>query len=238
MNDHDLVDTGEMYLKAVLELEEEGIPAMRARLAERFGQSGPTVSQTVERLRRHELLDLAADRRVILTGTGRERAVAVMHKHRLAEVFLEQVVRLDWQMLHVEACRWEHVMSDRAAQLIDEHLGHPRFSPYGNPLAAGDGPQVESLAQCAVEVGGPASVRIAWIGEPLQAEPDVLRELSSQGLKPGTSLMVTGSRPTGVDLIGDRIGTLQVAPEVARHLFVTPLRAAQEEPGGTTTAAL
>ena len=45
----DLIDTTEMYLRTILELEEEGIVPMRARIAERLEHSGPTVSQTVAR---------------------------------------------------------------------------------------------------------------------------------------------------------------------------------------------
>ena len=51
----DLIDTTEMYLKTVLELEEDGVVPMRARIAERLGQSGPTVSQTVARMERDGL---------------------------------------------------------------------------------------------------------------------------------------------------------------------------------------
>jgi len=233
MNEHDLVDTGEMYLKAVLELEEEGVPAMRARLTERFDQSGPTVSQTVERLRRDGLLDLGSGRRIVLTEAGRSQGTAVMRKHRLAEVFLERVVGLDWEMLHVEACRWEHVISDRTAQLIDDLLERPRVSPYGNPIGGnriGTEPQVERLDRCMVEPDGTTSRRIAWIGEPLQADPDRLRELAERGLKPGVSLMVTGQPPGGVDLIGDRIGTVRLPAALARHVFVVALGAASPDP--------
>ena len=53
---NDLVDTTEMYLSTILELEEEGVAPLRARIAERLRQSGPTVSQTVARMERDGLL--------------------------------------------------------------------------------------------------------------------------------------------------------------------------------------
>ncbi|ODA90176.1 hypothetical protein ATY41_11080 [Leifsonia xyli subsp. xyli] len=89
----DLVDTTEMDLKAVLELEEEGAVAMRARLAECFGHSRPIVQQTVSRMQRDDLLVIEADRRLRFTDRGRARAMSVMRKHRLAEVFFDRVVR-------------------------------------------------------------------------------------------------------------------------------------------------
>src|SRR5437660_1039315 len=108
----DLIDTTEMYLRTIFELEEEGIVPLRARIAERLGQSGPTVSQTVARMERDGLLAVSGDRHLELTGAGREKATRVMRKHRLAERLLLDVIGLEWEDVHVEACRWEHVISE------------------------------------------------------------------------------------------------------------------------------
>ena len=70
----DLIDTTEMYLRTVLELEEEGITPMRARIVERLHHSGPTVSQTVSRMERDGLLSVAPDRSLQLTAAGRSTA--------------------------------------------------------------------------------------------------------------------------------------------------------------------
>ena len=85
---NDLIDTTEMYLRTIFELEEEGIVPLRARIAERLNQSGPTVSQTVARMQRDGLLVVSDDRHLELTDLGRDRAIAVMRKHRLAERLL------------------------------------------------------------------------------------------------------------------------------------------------------
>ena len=136
---NDLIDTTEMYLRTIYELEEEGIVPLRARIAERLNQSGPTVSQTVARMQRDGLLVVSDDRHLELTEEGREHAISVMRKHRLAERLLLDVIGLDWRDVHVEACRWEHVMSDQVEQRLVELLGHPQLSPYGNPIP-GPGP--------------------------------------------------------------------------------------------------
>jgi DtxR family Mn-dependent transcriptional regulator len=96
----DLIDTTEMYLRSVLELEEEGMTPLRARIAERLGQSVPTVSQTVARMQRDGLLTVTGDRRIQLTPHGREVATRVMRKHRLAECLLADVLGLDWHLVH------------------------------------------------------------------------------------------------------------------------------------------
>lgn len=130
----DLIDTTEMYLRTILELEEEKIVPLRARIAERLHHSGPTVSQTIGRMERDGLVVVTGDRHLELTDHGRRRAVEVMRKHRLAERLLSDVIGLDWAFVHDEACRWEHVMSERVERRIYELLGHPTDSPYGNPI--------------------------------------------------------------------------------------------------------
>ena len=125
----DLIDTTEMYLRTIFELEEEGIVPLRARIAERLGQSGPTVSQTVARMERDGLLSVEGDRHLELSEAGRAMATRVMRKHRLAECLLVEVIGLQWEDVHAEACRWEHVMSERVERRILELLDNPTVSP-------------------------------------------------------------------------------------------------------------
>ncbi|MEI6454366.1 MAG: metal-dependent transcriptional regulator, partial [Actinomycetes bacterium] len=108
----DLIDTTEMYLRTIYELEEEGIVPLRARIAERLAQSGPTVSQTVARMERDGLVIVSGDRHLELTGLGREAGMRVMRKHRIAECMLVEIIGIPWEEVHAEACRWEHVMSE------------------------------------------------------------------------------------------------------------------------------
>ena len=125
----DLVDTTEMYLRTIFELEEEGIVPLRARIAERLDQSGPTVSQTVARMERDGLLHVRPDRSLELTTEGRQLATAVMRKHRLAERLLTDVLGLDIHRVHDEACRWEHVMSEEVERCMVSVLDDPSRSP-------------------------------------------------------------------------------------------------------------
>ncbi len=123
---NDLVDTTEMYLRTIYDLEEEGVVPLRARIAERLEQSGPTVSQTVSRMERDGLLRVAGDRHLELTEKGRRLAISVMRKHRLAERLLIDVIGLPWEDVHAEACRWEHVMSEDVERRLVQVLENPR----------------------------------------------------------------------------------------------------------------
>ena len=131
---NELVDTTEMYLRTIYDLEEEGVTPLRARIAERLDQSGPTVSQTVSRMERDGLLHVAGDRHLELTDKGRALAVSVMRKHRLAERLLVDVIGLPWEEVHAEACRWEHVMSEDVERRLVKVLNNPTTSPFGNPI--------------------------------------------------------------------------------------------------------
>src|ERR1700749_4544958 len=128
---NDLVDTTEMYLRTIYDLEEEGVTPLRARIAERLDQSGPTVSQTVSRMEGVGLLHVAGDRHLELTDKGREPAVGGRPKHRLAERLLVDVMGVPWEEVHAEACRWEHVMSEDVEPRLVKVLTKPTTSPFG-----------------------------------------------------------------------------------------------------------
>ena len=130
----DLIDTTEMYLRTIFELEEEGIVPLRARIAERLSHSGPTVSQTVARMERDGLVKVTGDRHLELSESGRNKATRVMRKHRLAERLLLDVIGLEWELVHDEACRWEHVISEQVEEKLIGLLGETGESPYGNPI--------------------------------------------------------------------------------------------------------
>jgi DtxR family Mn-dependent transcriptional regulator len=226
----DLVDTTEMYLRTILDLEEEGIVPLRARISERLGHSGPTVSQTIARMERDGLVVVEGDRHLELTPDGRTRAMHVMRKHRLAERLLADVIGLDWAYVHDEACRWEHVMSEQVERRLLELLDHPTESPYGNPIPAldelGDAPAgrflegVVSIVERTAAQQGPVTGTIRRLGEPVQFEPELLQQLKAAGVLPGAvaSLSAEGSYVlVQVEGFGDG---LELPAEVAQHVYV------------------
>lgn len=181
-----LIDATEMYLRTVWELQEEGIPPLRARLVERLGVSAPAVSETVARLADDGLVVLDDKRQVTLTDAGRHVAASVMRKHRLAERLLTDVIGLDWEQAHNEACRWEHVISDMVEARLIEVLGDPHTSPFGNPIPSGDAAQVWTNLTTAREAAATGTTgTIARISERLQVDVDVMRRLREHGVTPG-----------------------------------------------------
>jgi DtxR family Mn-dependent transcriptional regulator len=226
----DLIDTTEMYLRTILELEEENIIPLRARISERLGHSGPTVSQTVGRMERDGLVVVSDDRRLELTDSGRQKAVDVMRKHRLAERLLSDVIGLDWAFVHEEACRWEHVMSEQVERRLVELLGHPTESPYGNPIPGldqlGDSPSntfeqgVVGLVRKLNDEGGPISGTVRRLAEPAQVDPELLQQLKAAGVMPGARGEYRFNEGyVLVQMEGDDDG-LELPVEVASHIFL------------------
>lgn len=234
----DLVDTTEMYLKAVIELEEEGVVPLRARIAERLEQAGPTVSQTVGRMERDRLVVVSDDRHLQLTETGRRKAIQVMRKHRLAERFLDDVVGLDWEFVHEEACRLEHVMSERVERRLLDVLDHPTHSPYGNVI-----PGLEELGETSVSAGADVvnlvrlvantdapdrdaadrdaavEATVCWIGEPAQVDPPLLRRLRRAGILPGARGTFSVHGPAVLVRMNGE-DELELPHDIAAHVFV------------------
>jgi DtxR family Mn-dependent transcriptional regulator len=227
----DLIDTTEMYLRTIYELEEEGIVPLRARIAERLHQSGPTVSQTVARMERDGLLTVEGDRHLQLTADGRDTATRVMRKHRLAERLLVDVIGLDWELVHEEACRWEHVMSESVERRLLELLDHPTESPYGNPIPGlaelgetGDGEDFMAGLEPLSAVVGPASgqaparVQVRRISEEMQKDEALMAALRRVGALPGETV---NAEQTGEGVLVAHAGeTAEVDPEAADHIFV------------------
>lgn len=226
----DLIDTTEMYLRTILELEEEGIVPLRARISERLSHSGPTVSQTVARMERDGLVVVTGDRRLELTQSGRVKAVQVMRKHRLAERLLADVIGLEWEYVHDEACRWEHVMSERVERKLLGILDHPVESPYGNPIPGLDElglTRVGSFQSGVVGIGellllrdSTATARIKRLAEPLQVDPEMLTQFRAAGVLPGATASFTRRDDiVHVEVEGSR-EALDIPIEIAAHIFV------------------
>jgi DtxR family Mn-dependent transcriptional regulator len=232
---NDLIDTTEMYLRTIYQLEEEGIVPLRARIAERLHQSGPTVSQTVARMERDGLLSVQGDRHLQLSDQGRELATAVMRKHRLAECLLVDVIGLDYADVHEEACRWEHVMSEAVERKLLSLLNNPTVSPFGNPIPGLDalGGDTSAVLDALTLLSTTATpegrqVVIRRISEQLQEDATLLRSLADQGVRPGST--VTASLVNGTVLVDG----VALQPGVAQHVFVsavdedlTPVEAAE-----------
>ena len=232
-----LIDTTEMYLRTIFELEEEGVIPLRARIAERLAQSGPTVSQTVARMERDGLVHVAGDRQLSLSDTGRALATRVMRKHRLAECLLVGVIKLPWEEVHIEACRWEHVISESVERRVLELLGYPVRCPHGNLIPGlaelGMPGEAQEQMRAAMHETGEAMTKAASadimravirrIGEQIQSDLPLMLKLKRAGIQPGREVILMAGGDGVLVTVGDSadaIGTELPGP-IAAHIFVS-----------------
>jgi DtxR family Mn-dependent transcriptional regulator len=220
----------EEYLEAIHALSEEGVDVIQARLVERLGHSAQTVSEMVHRLAGGGYLEqVSAGRPIVLTDRGRRRAESVVRKHRLAERFLVEIVGLPWHRAHVEAGRWEHVISEDVEARFDEILGHPTTCPHGNPIP-GSRAELDAAPQFSMAEAEPGDrIRLARITEQVELDDTALAYLSEVGLLPGRDAVVQSRTPDGAVVLrlaplalesGDG-RTVAVGMAMCRQLFVT-----------------
>ena len=207
----------EEYLEAIYELQEEGTPVIQARLAERLGHAPPSVSQMIGRLRGDGFLE-AQGRALRLTSNGRKRAESVVRKHRLAERLLTDVIGLEWHKTHLEACRWEHVISDDVEARLVVLLGNPSTCPHGNPIPGAKAPERDLTVLAESQPGD--HVRLERVTEQVEVDMDSLTYLDAHGFIPGAGAEVRSLAPDGTLTLQLDDGTISIEPELASQLYV------------------
>ena len=210
----------EDYLETIYELEESGVPVMRARLVERLGISAPTVSETVARLEREGFLSLDEQRVVRLTDRGRLAATGVMRRHRLAERLLVDVLHVPWHQVHEEAHRLEHAISETLEPYLVKVLGDPGTCPHGNPIP-GSANVVDVQGQMPLtDLADGESAVVRRIDEEVEAQPAAMRTLEDNAVMPGYAVEVTGRDADALLLAGDN-GPSSLPLAIAAKIYAT-----------------
>lgn len=211
----------EEYLETVHSLQEEGVPVIQARIAERLGHSAPSVSEMLDRLV-GDGYAIRSGRLVELTDKGTALARKVVRKHRLAERLLVDVIGLEWYKVHKEAGRWEHVISDDVEARLVLLLGDPSTCPHGNPIPgapqpdrAGATPQVP-LAEAPTG----ATVTLTRISEQVELDMTALAYLDEHGFVPGATATVISRGPDGTLVLQLPSSTMAFGPELSSRLYV------------------
>ena len=214
-------DATEAYLETILEIEEEGVTPIRARIVERLGLSAAAVSEQVNRLVEQGYAELLDDRSLRLTARGRALATSIVRRHRLAERLLVDVIGLEWEKVHREADRWEHAISADVEEKLVELLGDPATCPHGNPIQ-GSAHLVDTGATVPLAQAPLGPVRVSRISEKIELDDRALSLLAAAHLVPGSQASVLGSGPEGTRVRSDA-GERTVPADVARLTFVVPL---------------
>src|SRR4051812_16263474 len=146
-----------------------------------------TATSMVKALAESGLVDYEPRGGVRLSSRGEKLALHVLRRHRLVELFLVEVLGLDWSEVDEEAEELEHAISDKVLAKIDELLKFPQVDPHGDPIPSSKGKlpsrTLASLVEC--DLGRP--VRVARV---MDQNPAFLQFVDRHHLKPGTELVV------------------------------------------------
>jgi DtxR family transcriptional regulator, Mn-dependent transcriptional regulator len=208
----------EEYCEAIFELREDDVEVIQARIAERLEVSRPAVSEMIKRMEKQGLVTVSAGT-IELTSDGARLAEQVVRRHRIAEVFLTDVLGLSWAEAHSEAGRWEHVISDRVEHAMLRILNDPTTCPHGNPIPGSGYRAPDMVILSSVPVGN--GFTVVRIPEELEFTPGLLEWLEATSLRPGIAGQVTDSSPDGtltVEIDGKHVG---VGAFAAERILVT-----------------
>jgi DtxR family Mn-dependent transcriptional regulator len=215
--------TVEDYLKAILLAgsREEGALVSMGQVAARLKVAPGTVTAMMKTLADSGLVAYEPYSGVRLTAAGRQLATHVLRRHRLIELFLVEILGLDWSEVHAEAELLEHAVSDRVIERIDGLLGHPSVDPHGDPIPTAEGeveePQFPSLLGCPLA----SPLRVARVTD---QGGDFLRLVERCHLMPGSVLQVE-SRDEAADTVLLRLdggGPLALGFRAASKILVEP----------------
>lgn len=211
----------EDYLQTIVQLEEEGIPVIRARLAERLEVSAPSVSEAVRGLEDDKVVTIRDRRFIDLTDEGRDLADDIVRRHRVAERILTDLLELPWHVAHEEAHQLEHGLSDRVVDAALEVLGNPTTCPHGNPIPGTTyaAPDIVGLG----ELGNGQRFRVERVSESIEIRPDLMRYFSEAGFRPGASAVVHAVDPDGTMSVDAEDGPVSIDHEMVQSVYVSLL---------------
>ncbi len=212
----------EEYLRAVLDLGIAGRPVIGRRLADSLGVAPSTVTATLQRMGKEELVTLNERKEVSLTKRGAGLAVAAARRHHLSELLLVAQLGFDWARAHEEAERWQHALTEETEKLLWESLGRPTRCPHGNPIP-GTGACFSPGTRWLREAREGDDMVVERIAERAEADVNLMRFFQRQGIVPEAQLLidelVLSNGTLSVTAPG---GTVVLGLEAAAQVLVRP----------------
>jgi DtxR family Mn-dependent transcriptional regulator len=208
------------YLLAIFRRGEKAKRVTTSELAEALKVSLASVTDMIKKMAQLKLVRHLPYRGATLTRRGKKEALALLRKHRLSERFLYEKAGVDWDRVHEEAHKFEHVLSDEVEAKMAASLSDPTTCPHGSPVPTREGKILAELSEPVTELGDRTWGKIVRISTD---EPKLLRYLASLGLMPGVLVCVEGKAPLGGPVMV-RVGkaTYALGRDVASQIWVKP----------------
>jgi len=228
----------EEYLEAIFDVAGSEGTAGTNDVAGRLGVAPASVTEVFQRMAAHGFVKYQSHKGVSLTVKGRKIANRLKRKHRLAEVFLNKILRIDRKKVHEQACKLEHSFSDEIADSLCRTLGGPYKCPHGTPIPP-CGLNIESCQKCLSD----KNMKISMIGKRkkrilsitslrpgrkgrvvfIRGGKNVVQRLSDLGLTPGTTVYPVRAAPMkGPVEICVRGSNIVIGRKIAEKIFIQP----------------
>lgn len=209
----------EDYLKAIFRLTgDQRAYATTTALAAELAISAPSVSGMLRKLAANKLIVHSPYNGARLTAEGQRRALRILRRHRLVELFLHKCLGLTWDEIHEEAEVLEHALSDRLEARIDEWLGHPGFDPHGEPIPDASGYIKPRKVLPLSEIAERSQAIVAQVGA---QDADMLVYFGERRIYPNRKITVLGRDKFGGSLKVRVAGRIQyVGLAAAQNILV------------------
>jgi DtxR family transcriptional regulator, Mn-dependent transcriptional regulator len=208
----------ENYLKNIYELEARKERVTTSLLAESLKIAPASVTGMIKKLSKKGFLRHVPYKGVEVTEKGKRSALKIIRKHRLWEMFLLEVLHFPWDTIHEEAEEFEHIMSDKIEDRIDEVLGFPTVDPHGAPIPRKNGTIKKlNLRPLGLAEEG-TTVRVLSV---IDENPELLQYASSIGISLNSRIVVKQKHAFDDSMV-IRIGSKEtvISSKLAQNIFV------------------
>jgi DtxR family Mn-dependent transcriptional regulator len=210
----------EEYIEAIYKIQKRSGVAKTKQLAEELHVVPGSVTNTIEHLEKHGMVEHKPYKGVKLTAKGERLALDILRRHRLAERLLTDILNAEWSTVHENACKLEHALTKDVIQLLEKRLGNPKVCPHGNPIPTENGKIEEEKCIQLKETGLNVACIVAKI---TNEKRETLLQLASKGIKPNVSIHIVKKNPKNMVL---RVAGKEhiIANHYASSIWIRPLK--------------
>lgn len=169
----------ENYLKNIYKLQATEGKVTTSLLSEKLQISAPSVSEMIKKLADAGNLKHTPYRGVELTEQGRRKALRIIRRHRLWELFLVEVLKYAWDEIDEEAERLEHITSEKLEKRLDAALGYPTRDPHGDAIPSPDGKVLDLRHKRLANAKPGRTVVVSRVSD---ESPEILKYASKLGI--------------------------------------------------------
>ena len=217
----------EDYLKAIYDIQKEMGKVSTNSLSEKLNVAPASVTSMIKKLSLKKLLTHKRYQGVKLTKAGQKIALEIIRHHRLIELYLQEALGVPWDLVHDEAEKWEHVISEDLEERIDKKLGYPISDPHGSPIPKRDGTVIELDSIPLTDLKPGQTGEVAKVSD---HDPKLLRYIGDMGLYPKAKVKVVSVEPfSGPLTINVEKNKYIIGSEAAQYISMTNIKFSKSE---------